>query len=283
MKCIANGDIQRILWGLLFVLLSYTTYAKDTCLKPNIPAVDIEDISCAMHVIAWNNDNAQSDLEDSYAVFKQDNFFGVADLSGTIVIPAKYQELGSQFVDNLIPAKKDNKWGYVDIDGKEVIPLVYDRVPPFFANSQLADVEVKGKSGCIDMTGKIIVPISYDVVSGCEFHSGFKAGAEGQWLEVGRLIGDKYYYGCIDKKATTIVPIKYTSGICNFGKSALEIPNKFGNNYSEAIDPDTNLRGLINKSGNVIIPVEFDRIQMVNSNKIQVYKENKTFYLTIPK
>lgn len=283
MKVSPNYNAQKCLLGIVFILFSYTAYASDNCFKPTITNVVEKNISCAMDVLAWNNDKAQSDSEDKYAVFKQGNYFGVANQLGSIVIPARYQELGSQFVDNFIPAKKDNKWGYVDIHGKEVIPLVYDWVPPFFANSQLADVTVEGKSGCIDMTGNIIVPISYDVINGCKYHSGYEAGAEGEWLEVGHLKDGVYYYGCIDKKAKVIVPLKYASGICHFGESVFGIPSRVGENYSQAIDPKTNLRGLINKLGELVIPVVYDSLDKVDNHKIKVYKNDESYILDISK
>ncbi len=68
----------------------------------------------------------------------------------------------------LVPYRVQSKWGFSDVSGKLVIPARYDEVYKFFNN--YAQVVIKGKWGVIDPGGRIIVPVVYDQISQNEWN-----------------------------------------------------------------------------------------------------------------
>lgn len=61
----------------------------------------------------------------------------------------------------LMPYRLYTKWGYADMTGKLVIPAKYDRASRY--NEKCAVVMLKGKFGLIDSTGKLLLPLSDDI------------------------------------------------------------------------------------------------------------------------
>lgn len=59
-----------------------------------------------------------------------------------------------------VPYRLYAKWGYADLSGKLVIPARYDNV--FRFNEECAIVKLKGKYGVIDSAGKLLLPVIYD-------------------------------------------------------------------------------------------------------------------------
>ena len=83
---------------------------------------------------------------------KLDGKYGFIDPTGNLVIPCKYDGVGS-FSEGLAEVKLDGKWGYADPTGNMVIPCKYDRADSF--SEGLALVKLDGVSlFYIDKNGK---------------------------------------------------------------------------------------------------------------------------------
>jgi len=63
--------------------------------------------------------------------FSADGKFGFRDEYGNIVVPAKYDEIGS-FSEGLAGVRINRKWGYIDKTGNEVISPKYYAAESFF-------------------------------------------------------------------------------------------------------------------------------------------------------
>lgn len=74
---------------------------------------------------------------DGLAAFFEAGKWGFEDVSGTIVIPAVYEEAGD-FAYGVARVRKEGKWGVIDRNGKEVFPCEYDVIEPFSDNTALA-------------------------------------------------------------------------------------------------------------------------------------------------
>ncbi len=90
--------------------------------------------------------------------------WGVIDATGKEVVPFKYDNMeGIQ--DKLIVVKLQDKYGIIDVTGKEVFPFKYDMV--YYFNRELGTLGVGKKEGAgyicgvVDLTDKIIMPFQY--------------------------------------------------------------------------------------------------------------------------
>lgn len=64
-------------------------------------------------------------FSNGYAHVKK-RFWGIINNKGKVVVPCKYESIGSPVnKDGLIKAKLNGKYGYVNLKGKVVIPCKY--------------------------------------------------------------------------------------------------------------------------------------------------------------
>lgn len=64
----------------------------------------------------------------------------------------------------LIPFEENGKYGLKDVSGKVVVSAKYDLVGSFYGNLAVVRIgdDWEGKWGCINKTGKEIIPLIYD-------------------------------------------------------------------------------------------------------------------------
>jgi len=72
--------------------------------------------------------------------------------------------VGTLYGENLIPYRKGDKWGFATEDKKIVIRPKYDKVWPFGEDETATKVMLKGKYGMIDKRGKEVVRPIYDEI-----------------------------------------------------------------------------------------------------------------------
>ncbi|MCP4459579.1 MAG: WG repeat-containing protein [Cytophagales bacterium] len=108
--------------------------------------------------------------QTSHEIFTSDNFKGVQDQYGKVLIPAVYDEIGwsngDKSADNqLIGFKENEKWGLMTLNNKRITDSRFDKIEPFSSGRYL--VAVKGKFtnryfyGLIDSKGNIILNLDY--------------------------------------------------------------------------------------------------------------------------
>jgi len=78
--------------------------------------------------------------------------WGYIDLSGKLVVPAKFDE-SNGFKDGLAPVRQGRLWGFIDKSGEFVIQPQFETAHSF--SDRLADVQLGSKWGYIDQTGRI--------------------------------------------------------------------------------------------------------------------------------
>ncbi|MDR0861399.1 MAG: WG repeat-containing protein [Oscillospiraceae bacterium] len=154
------------------------------------------------------------------------------DKSNNVVIKPEYDWAGS-FREGLAPARLGAKFGYINKLGETVIPFEYDFQEYFPAefSDGLAPIIQNGKKGYIDKTGAAAIPfgLEYDRID--SFYNGFASVVKGKIIPIAM------------RKDETIE---------EFEKRAHE---EFRTNHKF---------GLINKSGEVVIPTEYERIDLDN-------------------
>jgi hypothetical protein len=107
-------------------------------------------------------------ITNNYAIVsKDDEYWGMINLSGKEIINCEYDEI-QPMSEGLIPAKTGDYWGYLDEKGETVIDFQFDRADCF--SEGLASVELNGRSRYIDRYGNI--KLDYPFSSTSEFKNG---------------------------------------------------------------------------------------------------------------
>jgi hypothetical protein len=168
---------------------------------------------------------------------------GAINEAGKVIISPIYDEIGD-YSEGFLPVKANAKWGFIDLKGNVIIPLKYDKVGFFSEGLAMVAVgketissesNVKifvGKFGFVDPYGKTVIPLNFD-----------DAGFFSEGLAP---VKQNDNWGYINKLGKTIIPFKY-----KFASSFL--PDGFANVSNEIFDS-----GIIDKTGNEIIPIEYD-------------------------
>ncbi|WP_343304280.1 WG repeat-containing protein [Chitinophaga niabensis] len=88
--------------------------------------------------------------------------WGFADMTGKLVIPAKYDQ-ATEYHGNCAIAKLNGKYGLIDSTGKQVLPFIYSGIEHEKWNNKIwFTLEAGKKSGLADQTGKLLLPAKYD-------------------------------------------------------------------------------------------------------------------------
>jgi len=124
--------------------------------------------------------------------YKSDEYFGLCDKDGNIVLNSRWDKL-ALFYDDLALAKKNESWFFIDTLGDVKIgPLKYNNVYPF--ENGLAYVEGDNYSGYINIDGNECLRSSgsYLKVSDSVFFSNNEGGNKFYHLNGEKWSLDKY-------------------------------------------------------------------------------------------
>jgi len=169
---------------------------------------------------------------------------GDIDISGNIVfeMPPEFDHVG-RFHNGMAIAHKDGMAGFIDIQGNTVIPFEFDTVSPF--SEGLAAVIVDNKLGFINESGEIVIPLEFDVAFDeywgdpilRRFSEGLVAVMQGDHWSNQR-------WGFINTQGEIVVPLIY-SWVSDFwqARAVVSCAETWGS-------------GLVDKDGNIIVPVE---------------------------
>lgn len=213
--------------------------------------------------------------------------WGVIDKSGKLIVPTIYNAMGAMS-DGLINAYINGKGGYILPDGKVVHQFVYDAAYPFY--NGLAKVgrneHGKLKFGLIGKDGNLVTPIEYDFMQD-DFSDGLK--------KVGKLDtkSGKWSYGFIDTNGNVAIPLKFSQtgvfndGLCSVCDKEHKAEIGFINTDGDMVIPFVKKSdmigvmpmfsdglcimyagkvGVIDKSGNVVVPFEYDNGTFLDKN-----------------
>jgi hypothetical protein len=221
--------------------------------------------------------------------------WGIIDEQGDTIVSFDYKDIGDFFEGMAKCSLGDyftSKYGYVNEQGYIIIPCEYDFIDDF--HDGRANVKKRGKFGIIDKTGKQIIPCHYDFK--LNFVDGFA-----QVKKDGIL-------GRIDMQGIEQIetPNELSNGLIKgtkFGKWGIEgkdnhigvLPFEY-DKIEEFVDGKANIRkgfamqgirkgqwlgttGVIDESGNIIIPCNYEDIFQFYDGKALAKKNNKYGYL----
>lgn len=219
-------------------------------------------------------------------LLKKGNLWGLANKYGEIVSYPQYSEMGKFSKNGLAMVRKDLNRGFIDTEGNEVVPLMYFWASDF--NEGLALVEdLSGAFGYINNKGKTVIPFIYD--SGSDFSEGLASvEVNGKW-------------GIIDKNGKYIMQPRVKCDIVHSFKHGIAITENcidveeitYGfisddgyvskNIYTDLHVDDTGYiiaekngqYGYIDSYENIILPFEYDAIDIASNGLIPVMKKEK--------
>ncbi|VWB84980.1 hypothetical protein BLA23254_04014 [Burkholderia lata] len=93
-------------------------------------------------------------------VFEQDGKLGVMAVTGEVLAPPHYDEVGFDVWMDAAVVRQGDRYGHIDGQGQEITPLQYERVWAFW-RGEYARVLRNGKYGVVDRNGGQPVPCRY--------------------------------------------------------------------------------------------------------------------------
>ena len=202
---------------------------------------------------------------EELALVNKGGLYGYINKSGKAIIDFQYKK-GNRFNNGFaIVCDLNNKYGVIDFTNKTVIKFKYESI--FHFNEDLYLVELKGKFGLVNSKNEIILKIIYS--------------------EIGELVSDRATielkvdkttekYGYIDSSGNIVIETKFKFAF-NFihDFAVVEQFNKFDSmsddEWMKELDSDdfyynffesenSGGYGLINKTGDIIVPFIYDEI-----------------------
>lgn len=227
-----------------------------------------------------------------------------ADMANyTVGIPCRYDGNGSRFHGGLAAVQNAGKAGLIDKGGNVVAEFVYDSLYPAYVypsgpqslpSSYFIAIQ-NGKWGVLDKSGKPVIPSNYDSIT--VTGGGFAIVGKGEPRPPGggTING---LWGLIDlKSGKEILPVKYNSILPSDDSLLFTVflDNKSGVvdrsgkfiaaqgiyeyisvfNSGFAVVQKDNKFGVINKNGQVVIPVIYNRIDQFYNGIALAIKGNK--------
>ncbi|MCM2998034.1 WG repeat-containing protein [Paenibacillus cellulositrophicus] len=128
--------------------------------------------------------------------------WGYINTSGTMVLPARYEEAAEFQKNGLAIVRERGKYGLIDQAGMWVVAPVYDSISPF--SEHRAVVTDGGDCKLIDEQGKVVTKCGYSYIADMrEGRSVFRGeGHQGETGHYGR-------YGYLDSQGYEIIPARY--------------------------------------------------------------------------
>lgn len=185
---------------------------------------------------------------------KKDGKYGFYNINDGLIIPIEYDYVHSCFTSshpNEAVANRNETWGVINTQGATVLPFVYDSISIDAPNEYR--VHKDGLSGIIDKDGKVLFPFKYKDLGAFD-KNGVTYAQNSDGL-----------YGYIDKEDHLLIPFSYKK------------VRDFHGEYAE-VSMDRDKVGVINKKGEVVVPLRFNEIHICWDDIIEVLKDDRENY-----
>lgn len=212
--------------------------------------------------------------DSCFHLIRVDSLLGYANESGGVVIPAQWK-YADEFCEGLARVVDGNdRYGFIDKTGALTISYQW-KFADKFQDGLAHVVNDSNKWGCIDKTGKEIIQCNWKYLSDFD-EDGFS-----------RVLGKTNKYGYIDKRGQLLIPCKWTSAnsfinglawvrninqcglIDKTGKVIIPLgewnyifyfsQRDFFQKDLIPVEDYDGLLGYVDKTGNVVIPCQWDQ------------------------
>ena len=227
------------------------------------------------------NDYRTSELNDTLNILISENLkFGIATKDGKLLIPVEYDDLSKAvYTDNsygkelFFLLSKDNKWGIASNKRVYVEPQYDDLL---YSAGKMLSYEKDGKIGVVTLKGRDILHPEYDIVkfysnswfSPCDFIAACK---NGQWSITGYHNLNQVDVAFDDVDASDDSECRVTIGGGDYA-----LTSAFFGGYANLSQNE--LYGMVDPQGNIVVPVEFDKVSDIGRD-IFVVEKNELYGL----
>jgi len=185
-------------------------------------------------------------LGDLFVVQNSDEYWGVYNSNGQVVIPCVFSKIESheRIGDVNFFTVKDihNHWGVYNLNGETVVPLIFDYIR-HIVDENYTIVVKEDKCGIYENFECLLVPCIYDIIN--DVSEGLSAVAiKNNSISFQK---HKYKWGFINLRNEVVIPIKYEEAHSySHGLAAVRISEKWG---------------FINTENKTIIPFIYDNVE----------------------
>lgn len=165
--------------------------------------------------------------------------------------------------------KRNNAWGYIDDLGKIVIQPQYDWAGDF--SGVLAPVHVKSGFGFIDATGKMVVKA--DLEDAEPFSDGLARVWDGRTNHRSLPV-----YKFINSKGEVVFETTY-DWVTNFQNGLAQVGNRADEDLEASTGklPNPRLYGYIDKTGKLVVPIQFESAWPLSKDGLALVKSKGKF------
>lgn len=225
-----------------------------------------------------------------YERFEENGKMGIRDDQGHVIVPPSFDALGwsdgrFSLIGQITGYRQGNRWGLLNLKKEYITKAVYVTLTYPGGNRVLVSREVnayQSRFGCIDLKGDLVIPLMYDAIAIHDLRA-----------VVMLKDGTRYNYGLIDLDNRVILPLIYQRitplgtlrfAVQNFsGKTALcseegawatgfEIDSLSGFRNDLAILYKGLSRGVIDRTGNVLVEPLYRDIRIEDTNTVRLRK-----------
>jgi hypothetical protein len=219
-----------------------------------------------------------SDFRDGLALVSEAKGFALIDMKGNARF--QYTEEVFRFGDLFLVTFNDST-ALVDEENNIILPFNEYEIAGFNSNG-LTPFVLKDKLGYLDADGKIVIPARLDVFPNWELFAGFSNGHAKAYNAKTKK------YGLIDEKGSWILQPRYNDVSFYSDFIAVQITDKWEYinlsgqrlnlgvyDRAESFEQGTALvirsgqQGLINKTGQLVVPIEMRRINRISEDLLR--------------
>lgn len=175
----------------------------------------------------------------------QDGQYGFIDASGTLVIPAQFED-ARNFSQGLAPVFNEGAWFFIDQSGRNPFSLKFDEAKEF--KEGLAAVRNNDLWGYIDLEGKLAIA--------CQFEEAFSFAEGLACVQTGKKSDGSAKYGYVDKAGKFIIAPELKFYDNQFFSHPTEFSEGLASAWLEKKDGTCKV-GYIDKTGKIVIPPGF--------------------------
>jgi hypothetical protein len=205
------------------------------------------------------------DWDGNLFVVNKENKIGLINYNGKQTIPFLYDTLYNEHSVPRIPgfiAKKDNFYGFISRENEIIQPFKYKYIYAV-TNGNVVYVDKNNKVGIFHKDGKIMIPFEYDAIHSTWYDYTYLE-KEFPNTENIFIVEKNGKVGTVDDQNNEIIPIIYDglSGWVEYGPKAHFVKNN--DKY-----------GIISYKGEIILPIEYDYVELPQNGVIAVKKNGK--------
>lgn len=256
-------------------------------------------------MIPFVYDDARSFESWGIAKVSKNNKWGYIDTTGKEIIPIIYPDAVSHRGDSLLFLSQNNKWGIFNHKGNQYSKFIYDEIYGTYKNFDYYNSNYLFKGLLLVRTGNQYRYLNRDLEIVTDF--GYYTKAEPVTQFGYALVKKGSFYGVIDSMNNVAVPFKYSLiehprrpyqgfydefyihkngnvGILNEKAELIAdiIYDSFERDYAKINDSSQVIfitqkdhhYGIIDKSGDITLPIEFEKILLFEGNITSIAKKN---------